>query len=86
MKIEILHNVFGSVTVDDEGQISVRKPDLAERLTWLLKHEDELHGHAQYHTGMTGRFIAVMEYLGIAGGITKVTTEGEQELPPGAVY
>jgi len=27
-----------------------------------------------------------MEYLGIAGGITKVTTEGEQELPPGAEY
>jgi hypothetical protein len=35
---------------------------------------------------LSGRLIAVMEYLGIAGGITKVTTEGEQELPPGAVY
>jgi len=86
MKIEILHHVFGSITVDDEGEISVRKPDLAERLTWLLEHEDELHGLAHYHTGLTGRLIAVMEYLGIAGGITKVATEGEQELPPGAVY
>jgi hypothetical protein len=86
MKIEILHNVFGSITVNDEGKISVRKPDLAESLSWLLKHEDELHGLAHYHTGLNGRLIAVMEYLGIAGGITKVTTEGEQELPPGAVY
>jgi hypothetical protein len=86
MKIEILHNVFGSITVDEEGKISVRKPDLAERLAWLLKHEDELYGLAHYHTGLNGRLIAVMEYLGIAGGITKVTTEGEQELPPGAVY
>jgi hypothetical protein len=25
MKIEILHNVFGSITVDEEGKISVRK-------------------------------------------------------------
>jgi hypothetical protein len=41
---------------------------------------------AHYHTGLNGRLIAVMEYLGIAGGITKVTTEGEQELPPGAEY
>ena|ERR1700722_18334645 len=67
MKIEILHNVFGSITVDDEGNISVRKPDLAERLTWLLKHEDELDGLAHYHTGLNGRLIAVMEYPGIAG-------------------
>jgi len=66
MKIELLHNVFGSITVDDEGKISVRKPDLAERLTWLLKHEDELHGLRHYQTGMTGRLVAVMEYLGIA--------------------
>ena len=83
-------SVFYRVTIgrshDDEGKISVRKPDLAERLTWLLKHEDELYGLAHYHTGLNGRLIAVMEYLGIAGGITKVTTEGEQELPPGAVY
>ena len=35
---------------------------------------------------LSGRLIAVMEYLGITGGITKVTTEGEQELPPGTVY
>ncbi len=86
MNIEILHNVFGSITVDDEGKISVRKPDLAERLTWLLKHEDDLYGLAHYQTGLAGRLIAVMEYLGIAGGITKVTAEGEQELPPGTVY
>jgi hypothetical protein len=85
MKIEILHIVFGSITVDDEGKISVRKPDLGERLAWLLK-QDELYGLAHYHTGLTGRLIAVMEYLGIAGGITKVTTEGEQQLPPGAEY
>ena len=64
MKIEILHNVFGSITVDEEGNISVRKPDLAERLTWLLDHEDELPGIAHYHTGLTGRLVAVMEYLG----------------------
>jgi hypothetical protein len=86
MKIEILHNVFGSITVDQEGKISVGKPDLAERLAWLLDHEEDLYGIAHYHTGLNGRLVAVMEYLGIAGGITKVTTEGEQQLPPGAVY
>jgi hypothetical protein len=86
MKIEILHDVFGSIAVDEEGKLSVRKPDLAERLTWLLDHEGKLHGIAHYHTGLTGRLVAVMEYIGIARGITKVTTEGEQPLPPGAEY
>lgn len=86
MKIEILHNVFGSITVDEEGEISVRKPDLAERLTWLLDHEEDLPDIAHYNTGLVGRLVAVMEHIGIARGITKVTTEGEQPLPPGAQY
>ncbi len=68
MKIEILHHVFGSINVDEEGNISVRKSDLAERLTWLLDHYDELPGIARYNAGLTGRLVAVMEYIGIAGG------------------
>jgi hypothetical protein len=48
-------------TIDEEGKISVRKPDLAERLAWLLDHEEELHGIAHYNTGLTGRLVAVME-------------------------
>jgi hypothetical protein len=87
MKIEILHNVFGSITMDGEGKIEVRKPDLAERLTYLLAHFDDLGDQVQrYGAGDQGRLIAVLEYMGLAGGITKVTTEGEQPLPPGAVY
>lgn len=87
MKIEILHNVFGSITMDEEGKIEVRKPDLAERLTYLLAHFDELGAQVQrYGAGDQGRLIAVLEYTGLAGGITKVTSEGEQPLPPGAVY
>jgi hypothetical protein len=50
------------------------------------KNEEELHGIAHYHTGLTGRLVAVMEYIGIARGITKVTTDGGQPLPPGAEY
>jgi hypothetical protein len=65
MKIQILHHVFGSINVDEEGNISVRKPDLAERLTRLLHHFDELPGVAHYNAGVTGDLIAVMEYLGI---------------------
>jgi len=78
--------LFDSITVDEEGKISVRKPDLAERLAWLLDHEEDLPGIAHYNAGLTGRLVAVMEYIGIARGITEVTTEGDQELPPGAVY
>jgi putative aminopeptidase FrvX len=87
MKIEILHNVFGSITMDEEGKIEVRKPDLAERLTYLLAHFDELGDQVQrYGAGDQGRLIAVLEYIGLAGGITKVTTEEEPPLPPGTVY
>jgi len=83
MKIEILHNVFGAIVFDD-GELSVRKPDLAERITWLLKHEDDLHGLRITNTGMQGRLIAILEYMGLSGGITKVTTTGGEPLPPGA--
>jgi hypothetical protein len=83
MKIEILHNIFGAITYDD-GQLTVRKPDLAERITWLLKHEDDLHGLKHYQTGMQGRLIAILEYMGLSGGITKVTATGAEPLPPGA--
>lgn len=58
-----------------------------ERLTYLLAHFDELGDQVQrYGAGDQGRLIAVLEYTGLARGITKVTTEGEQPLPPGAVY
>jgi hypothetical protein len=87
MKIEILHNVFGSITMDEEGKIEVRKADLAERLTYLLDHFDELGGQVQhYSAGDQGRLIAVLEYMGLARGITKVTTKGEHGLPPGTIY
>jgi hypothetical protein len=83
MKIEILHNIFGAIVYDDNG-LSVRKPDLAERINWLLKHEDDLLGLRVTNTGMQGRLIAILEYMGLAGGITKVTATGEEPLPPGA--
>jgi hypothetical protein len=70
-----------SITMDEEGRIEVRKPDLAERLTYLLAHFDDLGDQVQrYGAGDQGRLIAVLEYLGLVGGITKVTTEGEQPL------
>ena len=84
MKAEILHNVFGSITLDDDGQITVRKPDLAERLTYLMAHFDELGAEVQhYGAGELGRLIATLEYMGLAGGITKVTSD-EEEPPEGA--
>ena len=84
---ELLSTVSKPNYRDEEGKISVRKPDLAERLTYLLAHFDDLGDQVQrYGAGDQGRLIAVLEYMGLAGGITKVTTEGEQPLPPGAVY
>jgi hypothetical protein len=87
MKIEILHDVFGSITLDDDGKISVRKPDLAERLTYLMDHFDELGAQVQhYGAGELGRLIAILEYMGLAGGITKVTNDEDEPLIPGATY
>jgi len=85
VKIEILHEVFGSITLDDEGQIHVRKPDVAERINWLMDHFDELGAQVQhYGCGTQGRLIAVLEYMGLAKGITDVRLEGEGETPEGA--
>lgn len=85
VKIEILHGVFGSIIWED-GELSVRKPDVAERINWILKHQDDYPDFKDPHTGIQGRLIAALEVMGLSKGITNVTRTGGQEMPPGTVY
>jgi hypothetical protein len=83
-KTIIQHRLYGRITCDDEtGRVSVQRGDLAERLSLLLKPENyRLLGHGYWPS----RFCRACEVLGITEGVSKVTTSGEEPLPPGTVY
>jgi hypothetical protein len=76
--------IYGRITHDDEtDRVTVQRGQLAERISWLLKPEnDPLLGHGYW----PNRFCQACEILGLMQGHPKITTSGERPLPPGAVY
>lgn len=84
MKTIVEHPLYGTITYDSgTKKVTVQKGDLAERLTWLMSHQDQLGG--DYYPNA---FLRACELLGICGAEldVKITTEGEANLPPEAEY
>jgi hypothetical protein len=82
MITEMTHRLFGKITYDNNtGKITVEKPNLKERLTWLMAPEqaDMFEG---YHPD---KFYHALELGGISIGITEYERHGEENIPPGAV-
>jgi len=83
VKTIVHHPLYGRLTHDTAtGKVTVQKGDLAERLTWLMRHQDEL-GTGYYPNA----FLRACELLGVCGGEldVKISTKGESP-PPGTVY
>ena len=86
MKVIIEHPVYGHITYDSgPKKVAVEKGNLAERLTWVMTHLDQYGEKGGYHPN---NFLRACELLGVCGGELDVSvkTEGEANLPPGAVY
>jgi hypothetical protein len=84
LKMIVEHPLYGTLTYDTgTDKVTVQKGNLAERLTYLIHHQDQL-GHGYYPSA----FYRACEVLGICGGELEVSVkiEGEHDLPPGAVY
>jgi hypothetical protein len=84
-KMVVEHPLFGRLAYDARtDKVTVEKGDLAERLTWLIHHQDEMPYGGYYPNA----FCRACEVLGICGGEldVKITTKGGAHLPPGAVY
>jgi hypothetical protein len=83
-KTIIEHRLYGRIIYDDEtGKVTVQHGQLAERISWLLKPKNyRLLGHGYWPS----RFCRACQVLGIMEGVRKVTTSGEEPLPPGTVY
>jgi hypothetical protein len=74
MKTIIEHPVYGTITYESNtGKVTVQKGNLAERITWLIKHQEEIPGG--YYPDA---FLRACEVLGIWGGEldSKITQEG----------
>lgn len=84
MKTTITHPIYGRIEYDSgKDKVSVQRGDLAERIKWMLRPENErLLGHGYWPS----RFCRACEILGLMQGHPKITTRGERPLPPGAVY
>jgi hypothetical protein len=84
MKTIIQHPTYGRIEYNDvTNRVTVQRRDLAERITWLLKPEnDRLLGHGYWPS----RFCRACEALGLMQGHPNITTRGERPLPPGTVY
>jgi hypothetical protein len=85
MITRVEHPLYGTLTYDSErDQVKVQKGDLAERLTWLLHHQ-ELLGPGGYYPN---EFLRACEYAGIIGGEldSKISISGKFPPPPGAEY
>ena len=75
MKTIVEHPLYGRISYDTgTGKVTVQKGNLAERLTWLINHQDQLGG--DYYPNA---FLRACELLGICGGEleVKITKEGE---------
>jgi hypothetical protein len=88
LKMIVGHPLYGRITYDTgTDKVTVQKGDLAERLSWLIHHQDQLSGlkPGLYYPSA---FYRACEVLGICGGELEVSVkiEGEANLPPGAVY
>jgi hypothetical protein len=88
MKTTVEHPVYGTITYDSgTKKVTVQKGNLAERLTWLMNHPDELSAlkPGGYYPNV---FLRACEMLGIIGGDLKVRvdTTGEANLPDDATY
>jgi hypothetical protein len=85
MRTVVTHRLYGTLSYDDErDKVTVQKGDLAERLSWLMHHQDLL-GEKGYYPNA---FLRACEYAGICGAEldVKVSTEGKFPPPPGAEY
>ena len=84
MKTIVEHPLYGRITYDTgTNKVTVQKGNLAERITWLIHHQDGL-GTGYYPSA----FLRACELLGICGGELdcKITREGEHDLPEGSVF
>jgi hypothetical protein len=85
MKTIVEHPLYGRITYDSgTSRATVQKGNLAERLTWLMHHQEELGGGDYYPNA----FLRACELLGICGGEldVKISKEGEFTPPDEAVY
>lgn len=76
MKTTIDHPVYGKISYENNtGKVTVQKGNLAERITWLMKHQDEIPGPVTPDV-----FLRVCELLGLWGGEldVKITREGPE--------
>ena len=84
MKTTVTHPLYGKISYDTgTGEVRAQKGDLAERLTWLVHHQDQLGGG--YYPNA---FLRACELLGVIGGEldSEIKTEGEIDPGPNAEY
>jgi hypothetical protein len=84
MKTIVEHPLYGRMSYDTAtNRVSVQHDSIAKQLNYLMRNQDEL-GSGYYPDS----FVRACELLGIVGGEldVKITTEGEVEPPPRAVY
>jgi hypothetical protein len=84
-KMIVEHPFYGRLSYDaGTDKVTVQKGDLAERLTWLIHHQDEMPYGGYYPSA----FLRACELLGVSGGELDVhiTSEDGPNLPPGACF
>jgi hypothetical protein len=86
VKTIIDHPVFGQITFEsDTGKVTVQKGNLAERITWVMHHMDEM----PYKDYYPDSFLRACELLGVCGGELDVEIRNEGPEGPeieGMVY